>query len=349
MGKGSSGTPQSQPTGKGQGGMPQPQGNGMMGGNTMTGGGAPPPANPANTPQTGMTPPGPGQQRLADIFNRMSQQYMGGGGGNFGPPGGGGDFGGWRGPPPGAMPPGTPPAGIAGLSNAMNNYNMPNRNDFMPGGALSAPLDLGGNPNPGGATPSGGGQPQMPQEAMARMQSAAMAGMPQGMQGNGMMGMGGRFGGWGGGMGSRFGMGGMGRFGGGMGRGLMNNGGIVSLADGGLLGAPLSRGGVTYAPAAAAPAPVAPAAPMAPAAPAAPANIAWRPGAAPVGAGGSMFNNISMNPFTQPAAWTPPAQVQPIWQPPAKAVPATVATKMPTQLTYGTYAPNSPGRMGSNR
>jgi hypothetical protein len=321
--------------------MPQPQNN-TMGGNTMTGG-APPPTDP-NAPQTGMTQPPPGQQqRLADIFNRMSQQYMGGPGGgpgNFGPPGGGGGFGGWRGPPPGAMP----PAGIAGLNNAMNNYNMPNRNDFMPGGALSAPLDLGGNPNPGGATPSGVGpdQPQMPQEAMARMQSAAMAGQPQGMGG-----MGGRFGGWGGGMGSRFGWGGMGRFGGGMGRGLMNNGGIVSLADGGMLGAPISRGGVTYAPAAAAPAPVAPAAPIAPAAP--PANIAWRPGAAAAQGGGSMFNNINMNPFTQPAAWTPPAQVQPIWQPPVKAGPAVVATKMPTQLTYGTYAPNSPGRMGSNR
>lgn len=342
--KGGGGSAQPQQTGKGSGGMPQPQGN-MMG---QTQG------NVAGGQQTGMTPPNPAQQQqFAAMLGRMQQMRggMGGGfgqGGMFRPPG---DMS--NGPPPGSATANGPGQGIAGLGNAMNTMMnggnappMPNQADFMPGGSLAAPLDLANaNPNPGGATPAGAMSP----EAQARMQSAMGA---QGMGGGwgrfnpNFGGMGGMRGGWGGGMG-RFGGGMMGGWGGG--RGMMNNGGIVSLADGGMLGVPVSRGGVSYAPAAN-PAPVAAPAPVVtPPTTATPARVSWTPTAAPSGNGGGMFNNVNVSPFTQPAAWTPPAYTAPIWQPPAKAVATPVVSKLPAQQTYGTYAPNSPGRMGSNR
>jgi hypothetical protein len=320
--KGGGGSAQMQQTGKGQGGMPQMQGNGGGGAmsNALGWGGSAGPMGMGGQPSQGGPPTQSFQSGPNPAMMQQMQHFM--------------DM---RNSQQGAMS--KPPPGIAGLNNAMGNYNMPNRDDFMPGGALSAPLDLASvNPNPGGATPSSMGAdmpPQMSAEAMGRMQGA----MPQGMGGGygGMRGWGGMRGGWGGGMG---------RFGGGMmgGRGMMNNGGIVALADGGMLGAPLSRGVVTRG---AAPV-VAP--PMAgPPVAAAPAQIAWNPTAAPAGGGGSMFNNAALPPVVQPAAWTPPPQRTAIWTPPPQAAPVVPVAKAVAPRPTNNYGTSVTRGWGSNR
>lgn len=94
-------------------------------------------------------------------------------------------------------------------------------------------------------------------------------------------------------------------------------GGIVSLANGGAVWEPASRGGVTLAPAA--PAPVAPA-PVAPAPVAATpaATVSWKPGAAATtGNTGSMFSGINMSEIKTPEKFVAGPK-QTIWQPPAK-------------------------------
>ena len=271
-------------TAKGGGGTPQGQGMGYMGGKGA--GGTPQQqvqtmqqqANAGNT-----MPAGVGDPRAADMMARrqaLMSQYQTA---MAGRPGMGG--------------------GIAGLANM-------DQADFMPGGSLAAPLDLGAvNPNPAGATPAAM-PPQMNMDAMNRMRS--QMGRPQGWGPGGRFGMGG-YGGFGGSRGNMYG---------GMGRGMMPqsqpmaNGGIVSLADGGRLGAPISRGGVSYAPAIAnrmAPAMAAAAAAPTVGAP----RVAWTPGAAAPAGGGSMFSGIDMAPITQPAAYVPQPQAA-IWQPPAK-------------------------------
>lgn len=219
-------------------------------------------------------------------------------------------------------------AGLGGgIGSMMGNMAGMNKADFMPGGALAAPLDLAdASPNPGGAPPANpsaaaAAEPAMAAEAMNRMQSQGMAGRPQGIAGfkggGGRPGMG-RFGGGKGG-------GGMSPYAAqyrqalmGAGRGQMNNGGIVGLATGGKVWEPVSRGGVSIA--ATTPAPVA--APITPApaaaAQAAAPTVSWSPTAAPA-AGGSMFGSASnVAPITQPAKFVAQPQ-QAIWQPPAKA------------------------------
>ncbi len=302
--------------GKGGGGMPQGQGKGM-GGAPQAQGGTPQDMaqklQQANAAGATM-PAGVGDPRAADMMAQrqmLMQRNAMGGMGQYGRPG------------QGFNPMGGGIAGLAGM----------NRADFMPGGALAAPLDLASAPawsgvNPSGAlpanAPTGTPPPQMNMDAMNRMRSQAYGGMG----GGGGYGMGGRFGGFGGYGGSRgrMGYGGMG----GMmdGRGMMPqqqpmaNGGIVSLAGGGRLGEPISRGGVTYAPAATAS--VAPLA-AAPVAAAAAPRVAWTPGATAPAAGGGMFSGINMAPITAPAAFVAKPQAA-IWQPPVKAAAPAGAT-----------------------
>lgn len=278
--------------GKGGGGQPQNQ---MMGMGQGKGGGGMPQNQYANTAagQAGAQPaldPQQMQQRQQQMQQMMQQrQQMMDQRRNF-----------MNMNNPAGMPGEVPPP-VGGGINSLYGQTGP---------AGAAPLDLG---DPG--VTGTGANPAVPTPANFAA-SAAPGGMaPPGWGGGMGRGMG-RFGGYGGFGGSRGMMGMMGGWGG---RGQMANGGIVTLAGGGMLGEPVSRGGVTYAPAMANPVPAVPVA-APPAAVVSTPKIAWNPVSTPgSGGGGSMFSGINVAQIAQPEKWSGPTTTQAIWQPPSKA------------------------------